>query len=135
MKKLDKRTVIAIIFLWLLFSAYVMNADPIYVGGIKIDAEIIEVTLFDAGIYGKYCSVDYGQNITYANQNRKKNLLTDEFGKKIKLKTTIQIIKYFTEKGYKLMDKDISSSSQTDPMLGGNSSYSETSFLFIKSEK
>ena len=132
MNNLDKQTIKAIIILWLLFSAYVINAQPIYVGGKLVEVPMIQVTLMDAGIYGKYCQVDYGQNIRYAGQNTKKNLLTDEHGKKIKLKTAIQVINYFTERGWKLLDKDSDSMSSSDPALGGSYNSRMTTFLFKK---
>ena len=132
MNQLDKTIIKAIIILWILFSVYVVSADTIYVGGKPVETELIEVTLYNAGLYGKYCQVDYGQNITHMNQTQKKNLLTDEKGNKIKLKTTIQIINYFTERGWKLIDKDSDSQSQSDPMLGGSYNSSMTKFLFKK---
>ena len=67
---------------------------------------MIEVTLMTQGMYGTYCIVDYGQNISEWGKAYKRNLLTDKNGKKIKLKTSIQVINYFTEKGYELIDKD-----------------------------
>jgi len=116
----------------MLFSAYTLSADTIYVGGKPVESNMIEVTLLDNGLYGKYCMVDHGQKITHMNQATKKNLLTDSLGKKIKLKTTIQVIRFFTENGWKLMDKDVATSTQSDAMLGGTYSYSKTSFLFTK---